>query len=361
MPRVTVVMAAYNAAPFLLEAVASVLAQTYRDFELIVVDDASSDDTLSILESCRGPRIRIIKNSSNMGVALSRNAALKAARGEFVAIMDADDVCAPTRLERQVAFLDAHPLVGLVGCAVYDNIDASGAVLHTSYAPEENEAIQFTLMERWCFFHSSLMFRSALYERVGGYRREFEPAEDHDFILRMLEHCQAHNLNENLVSYRLNPKGLSVAGYRYVDALREVAIHLAQRRRSGQPEDLDREIARLRELRRDYKVPGALAAALQSWRDSWDAANRYYGFGCRDLCAGRFDRSRQCFVRSLRTHPLFVKSWIGAALSLMPFAAHRLKFVFRASMQLNDLNRKSRYPTIAPATVTTTADSTSGH
>lgn len=336
MPRVTVVMAVYNAAQFLHEAVASVLGQTYRDLELIVVDDASSDSSLAILEAVDDSRVRIIRHEINKGASLSRNDALAAAQGEFVAIMDADDVCAPTRLERQIAFLDAHPLIGLVGCAVYDNIDINGEVLHTSYAPEENQAIQRTLMERWCFFHSSLTFRRALYERVGGYRKEFEPAEDHDFILRLLEHSQAHNLNERLVTYRLNPKGLSVAGYRYVDELREVAMHLAQRRRSGQPEDLDREIIRSREQTHREDMSSGFTAAVQSRRDSWDAANRYYGFGCRELCAGRLVRARQCFVRSLRTNALFVKSWIGVALSLMPFAATRLKFVFRSSMQLNN-------------------------
>jgi len=136
---VTVVMAVYNAARFLREAIASILTQTYRDFEVIVVDDASSDDSLSILHSFGDPRMRIIRHHTNVGAALSRNDALIAARGELIAIMDADDVCAPTRLERQVAFLDVHPEVGLVGCGVYDNIDASGAVLCTSFLPEDEE------------------------------------------------------------------------------------------------------------------------------------------------------------------------------------------------------------------------------
>lgn len=336
MPRVTVVMAVYNAAQFLREAVASVLAQTYRDFELIVVDDSSSDDSLSILQSFEDPRVRILRHDTNMGAALSRNDALAAARGELVAIMDADDECVPTRLERQVAFLDANPLVGLVGCGVYDNIDASGAVLYTSYLPEDNKTIQQTLVERWCFLHSSIMFRRALYESVGGYRKAFEPAEDHDFILRILEHCQTHNLFERLVRYRLNPRGLSVVGHQYINELGEVAMRLAQRRRSGQPEDLDAEMAGLLELKRRRKAPGGLAGTVQTWRDSLYTANRYYGFGCRELCAGQLERARRCFVRSLRTNGLFVKSWIGVALSLMPFAASRLKFVFRSSMQQND-------------------------
>jgi glycosyltransferase involved in cell wall biosynthesis len=331
--RVTVVMAVYNAARFLREAVESVLAQTYHDFELIVVEDSSSDDSLAILQSFADRRIRIIRHQTNMGAAVSRNDALAAARGELVAIMDADDVCAPTRLERQAAFLDANSEVGLVGCGIYDNIDTSGVALQTSHLPEDNEAIQQTLMQRWCFLHSSIMFRKRLFERVGGYRKEFEPAEDHDLVLRMMEHCPAHNLHEPLVSYRLNPQGLTVIGHQYVRELGEVAIRLAQRRRSGQPENIDTEMAGLLELKRRRQAPRGLAGVVQSWRDSLYAANRYYGLGCRELCAGRLERARRCFVRSLGTNGLFVKSWIGIALSLIPFAATRLRFMFRSSMR----------------------------
>lgn len=334
MPRVTVVMAVYNAEPFLREAVASVLAQSYCDFELIIVDDSSSDGSLAIVESFADQRIRTIRHDSNMGASLSRNDALAGARGELVAIMDADDVCAPTRLERQVAYLDANPTVGLVGCGIYENVDDSGAVLYTSFMPEDNETIQRILLGRWCFLHSSIMFRKALYERAGGYRKEFEPAEDHDFILRILEHAEAHNLPERLVRYRLNPNGLTVVGHQYVDELRLSAGRLARRRRSGQPEDLKGELARLHELKRRRRAPHGFGGTVQKWRDSLYAANRYYGFGCRELCAGQLDGARRCFVRSLRTNRLFVKSWIGFALSLMPFAASRLKFMFRSSMQL---------------------------
>jgi hypothetical protein len=223
---------------------------------------------------------------------------------------------------------------------VYDNIDASGEVLYTSYLPEDNETIQQTLVERWCFLHPSIMFRRALHESVGGYRKEFEVAEDHDFILRVLEHCQAHNLYERLVSYRLNPKGLSVISHQYINELGDAAMRLARRRRSGQPEDLDAEMARLLELKQRRRAAGGLGGTIQKWRDSLYAANRYYGFGCRELCMGHLETAHRCFVRSLRTNGFFVKSWFGIALSLMPFAASRLKFVFQSSMQqCNELGR----------------------
>ena len=333
MPRVTVVMAVYNAAQFLEEAVASVLSQTWRDFELIVVDDASTDGSGAVLERFNDPRIRIIRHSSNQGASLSRNDALAAARGEYIAIMDADDVCAPDRLERQVEYLDAHAATGLVGCAVYDNIDATGAVLYTSRLPEDNADIQRTIMKRWCFLHSSIMFRRLLGEAAGGYRTAFEPAEDHDFVLRILERAEAHNLSEPLVTYRLNHGGLTVVGHQYVDELRSILIRLAERRRAGEPENLEAEMPRVLALKQKRKSAHGLAGLVQKLRDSLYAANRYYGFGCRELCAAQMERARRCYLQSLRTNGLFLKSWLGLALSLVPFLARRFRFLFRASMQ----------------------------
>lgn len=321
-------MAVFNAAQFLREAISSVLAQTYRDFELIVVDDASSDDSLSVLQSLGDARMRVIKHQENVGAALSRNDALVAARGEMIAIMDADDICAPTRLEQQMSFLDEHPHVGLVGCGIYDMMDASGTALCTSYLPEDNESIQLTLMKRWCFLHSSIMFRRPLYETIGGYRKAFEPAEDHDFVLRILEHTQAHNLHERLVSYRLNPKGLSVIGHQYMNELSAIAVLLAQRRRSGLLEDLDTEMSRVLELKQRRKAPGGFGGVLQTYRDSLYSANRYYGFGYQELCKGHSGRARRCFIQSIRTNGLFLKSWFALALSLMPF-------MFRSSAKDN--------------------------
>lgn len=305
-------IAVHNAAQFLRQAISSVLSQTYRDFELIVVDDFSSDGSLAILQSFGDPRIRIIKHDANLGASIARNDALAEARGEFVAILDADDVCAPERLERQVAFLEANPKVGLVGCGIYDNTDVNGTVLHRSQLPLDNQTIQRTLMNEWCFLHSSIMFRKSLQEVVGGYREAFEPAEDHDFVLRILELCHAHNLPEPLVSYRLNPKGLSVSGHRQVNEARSAAIRLAKQRRSGQIEDLAAETSRLFEWKRRRNAARGLIAGFYKWRDAMYAANRYYRIGCQELSKGRLVNAHRCFVQSLRTNGLFVKSWIEA-------------------------------------------------
>ena len=333
-PTVSVVMPVFNGERFLREAVESILNQSFGDLEFVIVDDGSTDSTPSILESyCRQDQRVKVHRQGNQGIVASLNQGCLIARGDYVARMDADDVSAPQRLGRQVAFLDANPRVGLVGCGKYDNIDVAGAVLYTTYLPQDNETIQNTLVQRWCFLHPSIMFRRALLDEAGSYRKEFEGAEDHDFILRLLEHCEAHNLPERLIRYRLNPKGLSITYHQYMNDLGEVAMRLARRRRNGQPEDLEHEVAELHALKQRRKPPGGLAGALQAAKDSLYAANRYYGFGCRELCAGQLQNARRCFLRSLRTNCLFVKSWIGMGLSLVPFAASRLRFVFRASMQ----------------------------
>jgi glycosyltransferase involved in cell wall biosynthesis len=345
MPRVSVVMAVYNAAKYLRESVESILAQTFRDLELIIVDDASTDASAEILRAFGDRRIRVITHARNQGPAASRNDGISAARGEFVAIMDADDISAPSRLEVQVGFLESHRDVGLVGCAVYDNIDDRGSTLYTSYLPEDDETIRRMLVEKWCFLHPSIMFRREVSERVGGYRNEFVTAEDHDFILRVLDQYKAQNLPIKLVRYRINPTGLSVTSHEHIDALGVAAMRLAQTRRQGGAEDLSAELNTLIPLTHT-KTPGVWGRVLRRWRDSYYAADRYYGFGCRALCAGNLEAARRCFARSLSTNGLFVKSWICLPLSCFPVLAERVRFVFTASLRQEEEQRNySKRPT----------------
>lgn len=312
LPRVTVIMAVYNAARFLRRSVESVLSQTFADFELIVVDDASVDNSLAILESFQDPRILIIKHTNNLGASISRNHALERARGEFIAIMDADDICSPFRLERQVQFLEQNPKVGLVGCAIYDNIDSEGAILHTSVEPQSNFEIQRTLMHDWCLLHSSVMFRRSHAEQVGGYRGSYEPIEDHDFVLRVAEHCEIHNLAENLVSYRLNPRGLTVAKHQHIAALRRAAILAAEQRRTNKSKDEAPEFRAASELTHGVQSnPGG--SFFRVFGDSYFAASRYYVLGCHEFRDQRTAQAIRCFRHSARTNFLFIKAWVALA------------------------------------------------
>src|SRR5258708_7569819 len=117
-PLISVIMPVYNAAPFVREAVESILAQTLGDFELIMIDDASTDGSPEILARFTDPRCRLLTNANNLGAAETKNRGIAEARGEFLAFLDADDVATPQRLARQLEWLRAHPAVGLLGSRI---------------------------------------------------------------------------------------------------------------------------------------------------------------------------------------------------------------------------------------------------
>lgn len=336
MPKVSIIMPVYNAEKYLQEAFQSILFQTFDDFELIIVNDASSDSSPEILHGITDPRVRVVTHEMNKGAAESRNDAISMAQGEYIAIMDADDISLPNRLDSQVRFLDKHPDIALVGCGIYDTIDEEGHILLTSRLPQDNDLIQKTMIERWCFLHPSIMFRREVVERVGLYRKDFEPAEDHDFILRILDHYKAHNLNERIVQYRINPTSLSIVGHNYINELGMVAMRMALKRRQGHDENLQVELAEVK-LKRKKNVPGIIMRTLYAWLDSFYTSNRYYGFGCKQLFAGNIKHARHCFIRSLKTNCLFIKSWICLCLSYLPSRAFdTVRFMFRTTKQYYD-------------------------
>ena len=209
MPAVSVVMAVYNAAPWLVEAVDSVLDQTFGDFELIAIDDGSVDATPDILKSYRDPRLRVIAQSRS-GQTPALNHGLRVARGPLIARMDGDDVCLPERFARQVAFLEAHPEVGLLGTACRE-ISASGEVLRTITPPSDDRALRRILIRLNPFTHSSMMFRRSVLEESGWYDERFMVAQDYDLWLRMSGLTRLASLDEPLVLRRLAPGQLSSA------------------------------------------------------------------------------------------------------------------------------------------------------
>jgi glycosyltransferase involved in cell wall biosynthesis len=209
MPAVSVVMAVCNAEPWLVEAVDSVLGQTFGDFELIAIDDGSVDATPAILKSYRDPRLRVITQHQS-GQTPALNHGLRVARGALIARMDGDDVCLPERFARQVAFLKAHPEVGLLGTACRE-ISASGEVLRTITPPSDDRALRRVLIRLNPFTHSSMMFRRSVLEESGWYDERFIVAQDYDLWLRMSGLTRLASLDEPLVLRRLAPGQLSSA------------------------------------------------------------------------------------------------------------------------------------------------------
>lgn len=238
MPRVSVLMSVFNGERFLVDAVASILGQTYTDFELIVVDDASTDGSLAIMNSVRDSRIRVLRQPANAGLANALNLAATHARGSLLARMDADDIAEPTRLAAQVAAMEKQPSLVILGTA-YLVMNEQGHVLDRVVLGQQNTALQAGLLSGNQFCHPSVMLRAEAFRKVGGYRDiGGRYAQDYDLWLRLAELGELGNLAEPLLRYRVHGGQVSVAKgaeQRYTAELYKVLA--LQRRRTGS-EDL---------------------------------------------------------------------------------------------------------------------------
>jgi glycosyltransferase involved in cell wall biosynthesis len=200
-------MSVHNGAPWVREAVASVLAQTLADLELVVIDDGSTDDTPDVLGSIRDPRLRV-ERRARQGLTLALNRALAMARAPLLARLDADDVALPSRLARQCEFLEAHADVGLLGTAARE-VDPSGREVATVRPPVDDAAIRRALIRANPFVHSSVIVRRAVLDRAGGYDPSFPVAQDYDLWMRLAGVTRLANLPEPLVIRRLTPGRVS--------------------------------------------------------------------------------------------------------------------------------------------------------
>ena len=202
-PTATVLLRVYNGERYLAEAVESILHQQFSDFELLVVDDGSTDATAAILDQyAKDARVRIIRQP-NRGLSLSTRRGVEEARGTYVAIMDADDRSHHDRLEKQIAFLLSHPEHVLVGSAL-PIIDENGQPTGYRRYPLEDSTIREASMLYNPFGHSSICFRRADAIACGNYTTEFETAEDFDFNVRLRMRGKGANLPEALTDYRIH-------------------------------------------------------------------------------------------------------------------------------------------------------------
>ncbi|MBS0632845.1 MAG: glycosyltransferase [Verrucomicrobia bacterium] len=191
----------HRVVPWLCEAGESLRAQTLTDWEWLVVDDGTGSGLSSLGELGRDPRIRLLSHATNCGVSAARNLAVSAARGEFLAMLDYDDVARPQRLERQVTRLRAEPALGLVGSAV-DTIDEHGATVGREFAlldgVEQTRFSQYTMPVAL----SACTGRREVFERYA-FRRDFDTAEDYDFFTRVGETWMTGAVAEPLAGYRV--------------------------------------------------------------------------------------------------------------------------------------------------------------
>ena len=207
-PEVSVVTSVYNGARYLEESVSSILGQTFTDFEFLIVDDGSTDETPALLRTCSDPRARVIRNERNVGVSHSVNRALESARGRYVARHDADDVSVPSRIARQVAFLNEHPEIGVVG-AQMEWIDETDRPLEMPDAPLEHSLIAWEMVFRCPLFQPTVLIRKSVLDAPGAYDPTLVVAHDYDLWARLMPVTRMANLPERLVRYRVHSNSVS--------------------------------------------------------------------------------------------------------------------------------------------------------
>jgi glycosyltransferase involved in cell wall biosynthesis len=208
-PLVSVVMTAYNAQEFLNIAIDSILLQTYKNFEFIIIDDGSTDHSGSIIKAYEDKRIKYI-HQKNQGQASALNKGIGIARGEYIARMDADDISYPTRLERQVDFLEAKKNIAMVG-AGHDFIDEDSGIFAQAYYLTRSQDIKMEFLVRNPFAHATVMIRREVLNSVGGYDPN-QPIEDYELWWRVARKYEVANMPEMLLGYRVVPTGISHSG-----------------------------------------------------------------------------------------------------------------------------------------------------
>ena len=286
---VSVVMTVYNAQCYVAEAIDSVLAQTYGDFEFIVVDDGSSDQTPDILRDFarQDSRLRIIARPKS-GIVDAANAGIDASAGPYIARHDADDVSHPQRLEKQVEFLDGHPNVVAVGSRL-QLIDPYGSPLGVSEHKLTHDEIEADLLRGsgWSLPQPAVMMRRSAFQQAGRYSNKYEWSEDLYLFLRMTQVGELANLPEPLVKYRRHLGSVNHNRHQQQDRnVVQILREIFEQRGMKAPQDLN--------LLRWKPLPPA--QQLRQW--AWSA-----------LKIGNVSVARKHAGRMLRMQPLSIESW----------------------------------------------------
>jgi len=209
MPKVSVLMPVYNAANYIGEAIESILSQTFSDWELIIVNDGSTDNTEKKILLFTDKRIRYYKNEENKGVTFSRQLMVEKSLGEYIAFLDSDDIALPGKLKIQVDFLDNNPQYAL--CGTWGTIiDEEGRKIKNFNTSVEHDEIRCMLLFRNPFIQSSIMVRRALLSEET-YDTDFPIAEDYDLWCRLSLAYKMRNIPKHLIKHRLHPASITAA------------------------------------------------------------------------------------------------------------------------------------------------------
>ena len=303
-PTVSVVMSVYNAGRFLRPAMDSVLGQTFRDVEYVVIDDGSTDDSPRVLREYAGrdPRVRLTLRG-NKGLTATLNEALHQARGEFVARMDCDDVSLPRRFEHQLAYLRANPDVVCAG-GHFELIDEKGRLLTRLRPPSDDASIQKLLLAgHTAICHPAAMMRRESVARVGGYDEFFRTTQDLDLWLRLGEIGKLGNVPEVVLQFRQHGGSVSETKREEQRRFGREAVERAWERRG---------------------ITGGAFEAEEPWRPGLDRSSRHQfalRYGWWGFNSGARDTALAYGLRAVRIAPWKIAGWkllAAAAVKPMP-------------------------------------------
>lgn len=367
MPRVTVLLSVYNGLPYLAQAIDSVLAQTFEDFELLVIDDASTDGSLTCIQRYQDPRIRVVRHPQNLGQVASLNEGLALARAPYVARLDQDDALLPDRLQRQVAELDRRPDVDIVGSWVcYINAEGRRLGVTGMRVHDHGAFLGILLTFSTPFAHPAVMYRRRAVLDAGGYDPMAAPAEDYTLWCRLARRRRSGRaIPKPLMWLRLHGQQQSQkravhqqaqarqAHEELVGVLCEAgdvpAVSTLLRMDDGAWKDGVESDASIRAA--GEKLPGVLRRARDLWRlsprEEQGLRTRISWWLAHEACRGLLrDRRRSLLIYQIavRQGP---ESWKAPVVVLYPFARCITPLmrpsVHRACLQLGRWWSQQRY------------------
>lgn len=302
MCKISVVMSVFNGGLYLQESIKSILYQTFEDFEFIIINDGSSDNSFDIIKSYRDNRIILVNNENNNGLSAALNRGILAANGNFIARMDADDISYPERLKRQLGFLQMNPDCVAVGSNV-DVIDQDGKHLFTSNLATDWVEIKKMLPET-PFYHSSTMYRKDIALKCGLYDVNMLTAQDVVFFNSMSRFGSLYNISEPLIRYRLSSESISLRSKKDTTKIMNI---VRDRLDKGSVSVLNQQL-----LRKIYSKK----------RNSRYKKGYYYLMLGKHYIEKNFSRNRAFLnlINSIRYIPFNIRIWYNLLLLILPLS-----------------------------------------
>ncbi|MEQ9620237.1 MAG: glycosyltransferase [Deltaproteobacteria bacterium] len=283
MPKVSVIIPTYNRAEYLKQAIASALGQTFEDFELLIVDDCSSDNTSRIIENCTDTRIRYIRNNENKGISAVRNIGINNSRGEYIAFLDDDDEWFSDKLEKQVSMLEpSSPKLGAIYTGVVSVNMANNKVVKLRIPQYRGNILKKMLLQNF-IPTPSIVLKKACFEKVGLFDERVPYGEDHDMWIRVAEKFEFDYVEDLLVKHRVHENSIS-------SNISAVIM------------GLERLIAKHQRLFVNYKRA---------------YSNNQFKLGAAYCYDGNIKLGRGAFIKAIKLNPLDLRLYYNLAISML--------------------------------------------